>query len=802
MTQGTVKVTLRPIKLAFLVNPKDKESLMKAIEINTFLWGGMYNPIIPTYRRIPAKWEEGPFKNPNAQSVLLGYLDNFDPDYVIPMGECVDYPFDVGYREKIGDVSEILAPIEEDRTPKYGIGLFEVLNCFFHEELKFQRRYPQNISIPRFGNRFRLFFASAFGQFPENIDKIFWDHFAEPLDAKGTVCSDSNYAEMFDPQKLFLRRITQLYLEPESRREQCIFFLDATKSLDVMDYWNLRAIGWEVLPVPKQFTQFDQTKRLVLDLIEKKSNPGIYDYTTVLKSRSISEEEHQHFFHSLGISLSSEGEERSTVSFQTLYPRIWDEWMRGSDHVECCKLKADTVVHDISTDQKTLRFKTLDPKFISRFGGHGTPRFANEIDLRLYGEKFLFAEVIPEGSVEPARVMDEFRLLDYRASRKDLVYLSRHSEWTVSLSLPQAEAIFARWLKSSGWTVELSSAGRIAKQMVLQLGGVNGIGILAEEGIIKLLQKMNSSDGKTLAEEFVWAEIQKIPTQEVYNKKEVAKRIRNQLINAKVFQLGMKIQCPVCTKHSWYSVKGINYELQCPSCLSAFSFPPASKQVNWAYRTLGPFSSSNQADGAYTVLLTLRFFSDFSSLNGATTPLMSFTAEKDGMKPLEVDLALFFRESKFRNSKTEVIFVECKTFNSFRQKDVNRMTDLGKAFPEAVLVFAKLEEYLHDEEKATLSALVNRSRKNRMNDRPFNPILILTGKELFWKSDFSEWWEKRGGMRMAVNSRKGMLELCDFTQQINLGMDSWDQWIDKQYGVGKHPRRAVQVAWASSTDAE
>ena len=43
MTRGTVKVKLRPIKLAFLVNPKDKASLLKAIEINTFLWGGMYN---------------------------------------------------------------------------------------------------------------------------------------------------------------------------------------------------------------------------------------------------------------------------------------------------------------------------------------------------------------------------------------------------------------------------------------------------------------------------------------------------------------------------------------------------------------------------------------------------------------------------------------------------------------------------------------------------------------------------------------------------------------------------------------
>ena len=70
MAYGTVNVRLRPIKLAFLVNPNDKNSLLKAIEINTFLWGGMYNPIIPTYRRLPPKWEEKWLKSRNLKSLF------------------------------------------------------------------------------------------------------------------------------------------------------------------------------------------------------------------------------------------------------------------------------------------------------------------------------------------------------------------------------------------------------------------------------------------------------------------------------------------------------------------------------------------------------------------------------------------------------------------------------------------------------------------------------------------------------------------------------------------------------------
>ena len=299
--------------------------------------------------------------------------------------------------------------------------------------------------------------------------------------------------------------------------------------------------------------------------------------------------------------------------------------------------------------------------------------------------------------------------------------------------------------------VEVESFVQYLKETQLQLGG----------------------DEKSMLEKSVRSEIGKIANQAGYKVEDAVDRIIQRLIDAKVFELGLEVQCPICRRTSWYSGKPTSGELQCTGCPAQFPFPSMSKEAKWSYRTLPPFNLPNHVDGAYTVLLTLRFFSGFSLLNGATTPLMSFTAQKDGMKPLEADLALFFQESKLRNSKTEVIFAECKTFNSFVQKDIDKMTDLGKAFPGAILVFAKLGEHLLDEEKAILCPLVNRSRRNRKNNTPFNPILILTGTEIFWKPDFSDWWKERGRMRMAVKAQEGMLELCDLTQQTNLGMDSW-----------------------------
>ena len=788
MIRGTVKVKSRPIKLAFLVNPTDQESLLKAIEINTFLWGGMYNPIIPTYRETSQTWEDSSSKIPDFQSIISGYLDNFDPDYVVPMGECSDYSFDMGYRKKINDVSEIFESFEEYKTPNYGIGLFEVLDYFFKEELKFQQRDPQHICIPRFEPQFQLFLASTFGTLPKNLDAIFWKNFTKPLDAKELDCSTSNYVEFLNPQKLFFMRMTGLYLKSDNYRKKSLFFLDANSSLDIMDYWNLRAIGWDIFPIPKQFTQSDKTRKLILNFAEQNylprgPSPEIYHRITTLKSRSISEDEHQHFLNSL---------EESKIVSQTLYPRIWDESARSlysTEHIRPCKPISEIVEHDVWTDRGAINFKALPPKFLSKW--HETPAFANEIEWWFDDDKALLADVIPEEGGELAQFISGVGSLDkFRLFGKGLVYLGQHREEIINLSHLQAEAIFMKWLEVRGWRVELSPPGRIAKQMLKQLGRINDISILAQEEILQLLRKMNSSDGKFLAEEEVRGKIQQAENQQsIFSKiasEMLGKKILPQLIAAKVFQLGMVVQCPICAQSSWYSVKDVDYELQCPRCLESLSFPPASKEVKWAYRTLGPFSSSNQAHGVYTVLLTLRFFHQFTYPDSAITPLMSFTAQKDEIE-IETDLALFFQESRFLDPKTELIFAECKTSNSFQQRDIDRMVDLGKAFPEAILVFATLKESLSDDEKTILRLVANRSRKDRKDKHPFNPIMILTGIELISETHFTLDWEKVGGIRakfaQKINPNVGtriLLEFCDFTQQIYLDMDTWHESPEEQ----------------------
>ena len=48
-----VGLRLSPLRIAFLIDRYDPKQIRQAIQINTCLWGGMYNPIVPIYQSKP-----------------------------------------------------------------------------------------------------------------------------------------------------------------------------------------------------------------------------------------------------------------------------------------------------------------------------------------------------------------------------------------------------------------------------------------------------------------------------------------------------------------------------------------------------------------------------------------------------------------------------------------------------------------------------------------------------------------------------------------------------------------------------
>src|SRR5438034_11119593 len=83
MASAQITVKLRPIRLAIIIPANNRTALHTAISTNTVLWGGTFNPIVPLYKQRPPKWHSDRILRVSARSLLGGFIDGYDPDYIV-----------------------------------------------------------------------------------------------------------------------------------------------------------------------------------------------------------------------------------------------------------------------------------------------------------------------------------------------------------------------------------------------------------------------------------------------------------------------------------------------------------------------------------------------------------------------------------------------------------------------------------------------------------------------------------------------------------------------------------------------
>jgi hypothetical protein len=782
MASGSVTIRVRPLRIGFLVDPADRAGLYRAIEVSTFLWGGSYNPIIPAYRRTPAKWESHRAKHlPLPSDIVHGYLNGFDPDLVVPVGICTNRSFDVGNRDILKD-NELIGNLEDSASPQYGIGIIELLNDFIEKELKYKRSDDLQVSFPKMPRAYGLFLASVFGVLPKKAQQIINKHFSDVPSISQLDVKLSHLPELIKSNTFFPRRLNSWQLEKRPLHGAELFVCDATSTLDIIDYWNLRAAGFYVIPIPIQAAERENIRILARDFIEQnyrpyRYNPEMYHRTTVQRSRSLKEDIVKSFCDSLDIP-KSELKAQPKYLLRWWYPRLWDTWAR--ENVAGEKISFPYAYEEerrINEGEDKLELRSRDPKIEPFRSYSGNPKFANEFSFRFYGSKEPMAEVFPEGSRELSSAIGPTGYPNWRFSRFGPVFLANNYADLILLDLPLAETVMKEWFRERGWKVSLSAPGRIAKQLLKQLGGTYGISQLAHRGVIELLADLEKEAG--MPRQAVTEKLKGvIKSDELFYD---AEQFLEGLISANALRLGTKIQCPVCTRYNWYELNVLDYELNCRFCLSEFSPPLESpKDIKWTYRAHGPFASSI-AQGAFTVLLTLKLLG--GDLQQGVTPLFSYVAEKDG-KHLEADLTCLYKSSMYRETGIHVIHAECKSFNRFERKDTKRMKELAAAFPGSALIFATLNNELQESEVKLIQNLALAERKKRLRGKSSSPVILLTGTELFshrvaWK------WKKKGGIHERLSKRsfelKDLSTLADATQQIYLQLPSWFEWSEAEW---------------------
>ena len=776
----TVKLSSRPIKLGFLVPPNSLSAIRQAIQINSFLWGGAYNPIIPMYRRLPRAWASPGGGSVPARQIMQGYIDAFDPDYLVNIGlPEAELPPPGSRRLLTGE--DLSKGIEDENAPQYGIGFYELLRYFGDAELKFLRRKPLKVLFPQIALPYDLFLSSVYGGFSPSIDARFRKWATEEFGIEGPVLEFENFYGLLDPTVIFARRMTQFWIEraPPSHVafRRCLFFLDASNAGDVIDYWNLRALGWEVVPFPKQLKNLREALEFARSCIVRHSqrdpsNSKMIWPARVLKARSITGTEFEEFAQAL-VKMISGQDEGTKLLTQTFYPRFWDEWARTRDNAECDGFWAEERITEVTTTSERLEFKPIAPKFAADHSGFSGPLYANLITIRTYGEDEPIAEVLPQDNLDIGSALNTFlRPDEWRLSRAGLVSLVRCEDLGIYIGAPKAQRVLSKWLESNGWKVGISPPGRMALQLLKQLGGKRWSHIIAHKGMVELLGEM--SQGRSLNRGELMQRLHKMHAAGMRIEPNVA--LQN-LTGTNLIKLGVKVRCPTCTRAAWFSLSELDYENTCASCRQPFALPAHDpKKLMWAYRGIGSVCSPHESGGAAAVILTLRFFSEYGCLELPTTPAFGVEAEKSGRK-VEIDLALLTRPRRWTEDGVEFVIAECKTAGKFEMEEIRKMSWLAEQFPGAILVFATLREKLSDKEVRLLTPLVIRGRRLWKRERPLNPVMILTANELFsWMSEPSG-LPKGAPLLGTLNMSQDLLQVCDLTQRGYLGMQPWRDWL-------------------------
>jgi hypothetical protein len=795
-----IRLRLRPLRFAFLVQPSSEDQILKAIQINTCLWGGRFNAILPYYTRLPLTRHRAGQAPVSARDYVRGYLEAFDPDFVIPLTDSA--PKGIGYdKERILEQGDLLSPAAPHEA-KYGIPATLLYRHLYKKEFRFVRRDPFRVIIPKVSDRsLALFTAARFGNFPDQAGlEVFKKSYTRAFDAK---------EEQIAPQKLFgdNKGRTEVPLSmgswditrslPSGLEETIIFLFDASAPTDVLDFWNLRAFGCSVVPVPKQCAgeMANDCATLVRQVYRPyENNVAIMRHALLMGSRSTTMDEVRAFGNTLQVQEPDAWEQLSYPDFYAQDSRWAGEPMRS-------ELRQAEVSLQVPVNDNCIEFELPAPEFVDQYQSKvsATAGWANVLTVYAESGDANIASLLPPGSTCFGGTWRVLAGEYIRVNREGIVLVRGWMGRSHRMSLPSGTEVIADWLEQQRYKAEVSSAGKITREVVRSLGGIHRAYHLADEGILRLLNDMahgsaveegqggdtSSSKGKTRANTVTRGTLFGVLLKRYHNDKNFAGERLEQLVSLGVVRVGLHIQCPQCAQHTWFGLDSLSEKLNCERCLNEFGFPSTNPEelAQWRYRAVGPFSIENYAQGSYCTVLALHALAKISPYGMTWSPSLNLTPTRGAA--IECDFAAVCASRAYEPRHITLVLGECKTFDRFEAKDLSRARALARAFPGAAIAFCTMRKALEPAEIKRIASLASSGRETLSGGERRNPVIILTETELTslsWPPDnIKDPSSPYFKFHKVLHYSPDLSDVAQFTQNIYLGMDLYDDWDRKRF---------------------
>ena len=818
MNNIRVDIRLRPIRFGFLVRPDDQENVLEIFRINTCLWGGMFNPIIPVFESVPSWLESEGFHFENPKQMINDYLDFFEPDFLVEAEEGLAEGFGFD-SERVRKLADMIEEPGGNYAHRYGLSVYGIYQDLYAKAFQFEQRHKNPVvHVQPADAAFTNFAAANFGSFPVHEQFRYFERYYKDIfnPERKTLDADS-LSELYQSGYSSALEIgcAKLRVGYNAPLLSTLFILDPHESKDLVDFWNLRAIHQHVLAVPIQWIEelSPFCKQFIRDNYRRQPDDATPNMVgpVLMFSRSLSEGNVEEM-----VKNYSFADEDSVYTTQRWFPTIWYKLSPQVASPTRPTLEAARKIMNvpIDGDNPEIRFDLLFPEFI--ISEYNLYRVANVVRLQDWtDEEYVvrvrdridndqIATVFPcnykNPSVpkfQPEFLQDEQYILP---TTEGLVIFPYRENFSELWNLVNGTTAFNQWLTAHQVPAIRSDAGKATEQIIRTLGGLQwGVLCLTYKGVIELLNEMskNSATKTTHYREFR----NKIHT--AIDNENLRKRTFETLVEQKAVELGLELKCDKCGSRSWYSVTQLDYSLTCSLCFKQFDFPitsPLGEHSKWAYRVVGPFALPDYAQGGYATALAIRFFANiiggFDRAEVTWSSAQELELQKN--KKVESDFMLWYQrkdvfgtERSFFGSglpifgtdrPTETVFGEAKSFGRrgedvFEQDDVDKMKLLAEAFPGSILVFAAMKEELSQGEIDRIKELAKWGRKYDKEKRQTRaPVIVLTGTELFTTGSLTTSWKRKGGRHEDLAKRaslgtSNLRILANFTQHLYLDLE-------------------------------
>ena len=723
-------IAYRPLRIGWMVRSGDMEGFRTAVRLSFAFWGGTFNPIIVADR-------EG-----EAESLV----DLFRLDMVYPITDSEEIQFFVK------QFPYLIRPFFPDHLflpDGWGGARSHVLDI--HNALAHHSRQRTLEELKQGGVHLHTWepddplsdvFLMHFGGYP-NSDEVKIDYrkilkeatSASEIWVKAGQTLPANILEFATSRSISRLGLERHYDVRAGWDYPGFFYGDAGNFDDLVCYWNLRASDIPLLFVdPDHLARYSELLPRWGRAMQEMASRRLHKFDQQVAVWTRTEESNTR--EGLAEILALFNGHASTIC------RVSEASLNGFNvrpPMMCWSEVSTLGVMGSASGHPRVSF-ALDEKPFCGDNWFHTQHLVASVNLigGLYGDyQHTFSPpFLPELNEFYARTMHfEYNKLRSESERLGLI-VDAADESSFITAMPVAD-LFEHVFELAGFSSKLSAGGLIARQLITQLGGVDGARVFKVPGVRQLLKTYGPTTpftkkgaltiigSKGTDSTFKDHENLYIEPRPHDTKLDPA-AVFTYLVEKGLFRIGAELTCPNCRMASWTPLDVLKQRVACELCGKEFDATRQLVNGEWHYRRSGVLGAEKNAQGAIPVVMTLQQFDINLGLDkGIYSPSLNLRPkDRPDLPVCEVDFVWMI--PRRYPDRTVVMIGECKDsgMDTINSEDIDHLRQVADALPEkrfeTFVVLAKLCPFTTEEIELART----------LNDPYRQRAILLTAREL------------------------------------------------------------------------